>query len=132
MLSNNVTSYHNACMTHILWASIKQKNERGDVNDYGLSTTRSRTIFPRIPGGGGGGGINNRLDRLERQIERLDRRMDQQDRRLDRIERRLGLVKILNTLNTTIKYQYVKRVSSGGGPFSLYLKMQFLLHLVDS
>ena len=60
------------------------------MNDYGLSTTRSRAIFPRIPWGGGGG-INNRLDRLERQIERLDRRIDQQDRRLDRIERRLGL-----------------------------------------
>ena len=48
-------------------------------------------FFQGFPGGGGGGGINNRLDRLERQIERLDRRIDQQDRRLDRIERRLGL-----------------------------------------
>jgi hypothetical protein len=46
-------------------------------------------FFPGSPGGAGG--INNRLDRLERQIERLDRRIDQQDRRLDRIERRLGL-----------------------------------------
>lgn len=46
-------------------------------------------FFPGFPGGGGG--INNRLDRLERQIERLDRRIDQQDRRLDFIERRLGL-----------------------------------------
>jgi hypothetical protein len=44
---------------------------------------------PGFPGGAGG--INNRLDRLERQIERLDRRIDQQDRRLDRIERRLGI-----------------------------------------
>lgn len=41
--------------------------------------------------GGGGANVNQRLNRLERQIERLDRRIDQVDRRLDRIERRLGL-----------------------------------------
>ena len=42
--------------------------------------------------------MNNRLDRLERQIERLDRRIDQLDRRVDRIERRLGIRQELNTL----------------------------------
>lgn len=44
--------------------------------------------FPGFPGGGSN--VNQRLDRLERQIQRLENQYDRLDRRLDRIERRLG------------------------------------------
>ena len=74
MLANNVTSYDNACMTHILWAAIKQKNEEEMSSDYGLSTQGQGQFFPGFPGGGGE--INRRLDRLEHQVERLQNQMD--------------------------------------------------------
>ncbi|MDX8345298.1 MULTISPECIES: hypothetical protein [Bacillaceae] len=46
--------------------------------------------YPGYPGQGYGGGINDRLDRLERQYERLDRKVDRLERKVERLERQLG------------------------------------------
>lgn len=40
-----------------------------------------------------GGNVNQRLDRLERQVQRLGNQIDRLDRRVDRIERRLGFTR---------------------------------------
>ncbi|TCN24377.1 hypothetical protein [Mesobacillus foraminis] len=47
-------------------------------------------FFPGFPGGGN---VNQRLERLERQVQRLGNQINQLDRRVDRIERRLGLTR---------------------------------------
>ena len=54
-----------------------------DARQFGQPGQPGQQFFPGPPGGGFGN-VNQRLDRLERQVERLDRRVD-------RIERRLGL-----------------------------------------
>ncbi|MGE6755688.1 hypothetical protein ACQKFO_19910 [Rossellomorea sp. NPDC071047] len=46
--------------------------------------------YPGFPSQGYGGGINDRLDRLERQYERLDRKIDRLERKVERLERQLG------------------------------------------
>ncbi len=60
-----------------------------DQRQFGQPGQQGQQFFPGFPGGGGN--VNQRLDRLERQIERIDRRIDQLDRRVDRLERRFGM-----------------------------------------
>ena len=82
-------------------------------------------FFPGFPGGGGG--INNRLDRLERQIERLDRESTNKTAVWIVLKEDLDYVKILNTLNTTIKYML--KGSPQGRPFYYILRCNFCFTL---
>lgn len=46
-------------------------------------------FFPPAPGPGIGAGINQRVERLERQFNQLERRVSRLDQRVDRLEARV-------------------------------------------